>query len=365
MGRTALSSLRRATNLPTITSFTVCGIAQIATNKGSGVSQPIFTSSITIGTTFDVLLYWDQPTVAGSMAIASVNAAGTFTAFASRPAAGAWFEWYIRCSGTGANLLAAGWRNLGASAWVTATTTLDTGATMGTMILGGDGSAATFSDIRHASYREYNRVLGTPEIELEHVYATPFNTGGLTNALAFPSQADLVAFDRKAFAATRWRDYSGNGGTWTEFAGAFELETVAPPIQFAPTRFRRRVRRTRPAAARQIFDVSAGGTIRFARGAAAIVWAEWFGAGTFADDAVAVSAAVASIFSVGGTIGQCSLWNTTSPINLTNDAGHTNYGLTIRNYGRATANGPSTTPSIKAAHTGHVFDCCGDGEPRL
>jgi hypothetical protein len=248
MGRAALSSLRRSTNVPLITSFTVCGIAQIATNKGSGVSQPIFTSAITIGTTFDVLLYWDQPTVAGSMAIASVNAAGTFTAFASRPAAGAWFEWYIRCSGTGANLLAAGWRNLGASAWVTATTTLDTGATMGTMILGGDGSAATFADIRHASYREYSRVLGTPEIEQEHVYATPFNTGDLTNAFAVPSGEDLALFDRPGHAAsTRWPDYSGFGNEWTQFAGAFETEP-GPSIQFAPQRFKRRIRRTRAAA---------------------------------------------------------------------------------------------------------------------
>lgn len=113
------------------------------------------------------------------------------------------------------------------------------------------------------------------------------------------------------------------------------------------------------AAPRRIFDTSGGGLVAFARGVAPIIWGEWFGAGTLTDDAAAVNSAITAAFQYGGTVGQCSQWTVRSPINLTNAASGTNYGLTIRNYGRATANGATASPSISAAHTGHVFDCAG------
>src|ERR1700752_410627 len=98
----------------TTSSFTAMGWCQVASDLGPS-EMPIFVGMASVGSDADVYLIWRQGG-SGSlpMTVVCFDAVGgdQLTTFGSKPAVGEWFHWYIKCSGTGANLLEAGWRRL-------------------------------------------------------------------------------------------------------------------------------------------------------------------------------------------------------------------------------------------------------------
>lgn len=189
--------------------------------------------------------------------------------------------------------------------------------------------------------------------------------GELYSAKDFGALGDGIALDRAALVLA---DTAGATAGVLFPTGTYKVEsnlTLSSPVTMLPGA------KIKPASGvavtingvfdgslTQHFDTSAGGSVVFGRGAAPIVWPQWFGCDGV-NDAPAISAAVASIFATGGTIGFSGLYRTTAAIIVTCAAGETKYGLTFMNFSRQTANFVSSTPTIYAAHTGHVFDCGG------
>lgn len=157
--------LQRTANLPSLTAFTLCGWSRVISNLGATL-QPLFWC-LDAGATDGILFHWDDAT--GNMDV-EVSDGGAITAsvdLGSRPAVGTDFFWYIKCSGTGANLLEAGWRAAGSNTFVTGTTTLGTTiAAPATFFLGGVLSTY-YSDHRLWNAKCWNRALSQAELEWE------------------------------------------------------------------------------------------------------------------------------------------------------------------------------------------------------
>jgi hypothetical protein len=103
--------LRRSANLPSSTSFTVCGWTTVVTDGGGGFQC---LASLRSATAY-ISLYWDY-----NDNTMRLDANGTTTNFASRPAAGVPFFWAITCSGTGANTFNGYWARASDTSFVTA-----------------------------------------------------------------------------------------------------------------------------------------------------------------------------------------------------------------------------------------------------
>lgn len=164
----AADSIHRTANLPSLTSFTACGWSRIISNLGAAL-QPLFWS-LDAGATDGILFYWDDATGVMRIEVADGGSIIAGANFGSRPAVGTDFFWYAKCSGTGANLLEAGWRAAGSTTFTTVTTTL--GATIAASTTTSVGSilATYYSDKRVWNVKCWDRALSAAEIEWESYY---------------------------------------------------------------------------------------------------------------------------------------------------------------------------------------------------
>lgn len=115
--------LKRTGNIPSNTSFTVCFWVYIVADLGNGVMQALITLN---SATYTCWLYWNHSGSPGATLFGTFESTGgTFnvTGFA-KPAAGQWIFYWMRCSGTGANLHEAGYALRGATSFTKAATTL-------------------------------------------------------------------------------------------------------------------------------------------------------------------------------------------------------------------------------------------------
>lgn len=184
---------------------TVCSFARIEAN----LSQTQFLAGFSDTLSYlSAAIEWRS---AGSdtMSLRVETTAGvpTRTNFASRPAVGELFFWYLKCSGTGAGQVEGGWCYLDGSAMVTATTALQAGT---------DGAAALVvfgglisEDVRGQMFglRQWTTAISAAELEIEryHTYATRRD-----NLIG-----DYPLWD----VATSLTDFSGNGATLTNLSG--------------------------------------------------------------------------------------------------------------------------------------------------
>lgn len=147
-------------------SFTVMGWAYVITDLGA-ISQPVFIATDTFGTDADVFFDWKDTNAGSNMSIGSYNPGdgANTTQFGSRPATATWFHWYVKCSGTGAAALEAGWRTTGA--YVTATSTLKTNSTgILDFRLSNDGLGNT-ANMRHMAFKLFPTALSATDIQVE------------------------------------------------------------------------------------------------------------------------------------------------------------------------------------------------------
>lgn len=206
-----------------IGSFTCMGWTQMVTDRGSATTQPILILTRTFGTNADIFFDWEDGGVGdGVMTIGSYDGStAPTTNFGSRPAAGDWFHWYVKCSGSGSGNLEAGWRRLQDSAYVTATAILASGSVGSTpgMRLGDDGFGS-WSNARFAAIKCYSTALAAGDIERERLTFEPRNT---TNLSFWVPMINTVVADAV-------KDYSGAAANLTA-NGTLTLEG-GPPIAY-------------------------------------------------------------------------------------------------------------------------------------
>ena len=199
-------------NLPDDQNFTAAGWSYVVSDSGA-VSQPIVW--LIDGSVSGSAIFWDASDDVMYVLDLVTGSAASAAAFASRPATGAWFAWYLRCSGTGANQLEAGWRAEGSSAWVTATAThADT--TPAFFLLGPITGAPIVA--RFGAAKVWDAVLTDQEIYANTQFVRAIRRTNLR-------------YEWPLASATDTRDLSGNGYSPSITSGTTEL---GPPIPWAP-----------------------------------------------------------------------------------------------------------------------------------
>lgn len=185
---------------------TICGLGRIEANAGSGTQLiAAFSDSASY---FSAALEWRS--IAGdtmSLRADTTGAVANRTNFASRPAVGELFFWYLKCSGTGAGQVEGGWGYLDGSAMVTATTALESGTdgAVALLILGGVISAHLRGQL--GALRQWTAALSAAELENERyqIYAS--------------RRDNLIGEYPLWDVATSLTDFSGNGATLTNLSG--------------------------------------------------------------------------------------------------------------------------------------------------
>ena len=100
--------LERTANLPSTTSFLVMGKSYIVNDRSNTTSQHLVSFAAAAGGDFAARLAWGDFT--NTMTLFTYDGTiNNFVDFASRPATGRWFFWYMQCAGSGAGQLTAGW----------------------------------------------------------------------------------------------------------------------------------------------------------------------------------------------------------------------------------------------------------------
>lgn len=222
-----------------VESRTLCGVARIESNTSVSQLLAAFSDSASY---FSAALEW-RSLGSDTMSLRTDNtsAVATRTNFASRPAVGEYFFWYLKCSGTGAGAVEGGWCYLDGSAMVTQTGTLQSGTdgAVALLIIGGVISA----DLRGqmAGLRQWTAALTADELEVErhHTYAT-MQRGNLIG--------EYPLWD----VATSLTDFSGNGATLDNLGGFGGTAPSDTAVSF-PVRVRAR------RAGRAIFAPAGGG----------------------------------------------------------------------------------------------------------
>ena len=189
--------LSRTANLPSNTNFTASGWCQVISDVGANTLQPIY-SHLSAG--LDGLLFGWEGGGSELMGITCLlaGASSSTATFASRPATGTSFFWYVRCSGTGASQLEAGWRSMGSNTWVTAAATMSAAAAAPTLLqLGRVSANSTYANARHWSIKVWDRVLTDAELLIE----------SSLRRVMFPSS---INFHWPLRTASDTRDLSGN-----------------------------------------------------------------------------------------------------------------------------------------------------------
>lgn len=210
----------------TITSFTLMGWNQVVSNRGAMQWQSL--AGAQVSSSAYIGWGWSSNDTGSTSELGSWNGS-TWTSvfFGSRPAVGDWFHWYLKCAGTGANQLEAGWKRLQDANYVTATTTLGSGITgTASALVGNDPNFDFWGDMRHAALKGYSGALSAADIERERLTIAPQST---TNLLFWVPMVDATVADSV-------KDFGGAGANFT--AGGTLTVQDGPPIQFRQGRRR-------------------------------------------------------------------------------------------------------------------------------
>lgn len=249
--------LQRTANLPTNTAFTVCGWSRIISDQGALIYQPIVTS---INGSYDGwAIEWSVPTASSQMQVACrVSGSDTsIAAFASRPAVGTDFFWYIKCSGTGANQCEGGWRPADSNTFVTATATMSASAGASDDLRLGNLDSWYYLDGRFWNVKCWDRALTAAELLIESYYARPMFQASANFWWPLPNSgntADASGNGRNATVGGTLATEDGIWGQWkpgssrvfipsatnvtkalTGVAGTGAVGSVAPAISYAVT----------------------------------------------------------------------------------------------------------------------------------
>lgn len=194
-------TLTRSANLPSLTSFTLCGWVQIVADVGGGALQPIFWC-LNAGNTDGIAVFWEDTGGTMDLEVFDGGSVVSNSNFASRPAVGTPFFWYVKCSGTGSNLVTAGFRGYGSASFVTVTGTLGATVAAPANFFFGGVLATYYSNIRKWNHKMWDRVLTADELAVESYY----------EAVKFPTSLNT---HWKMRVSTDVSDYSGNGRSLT------------------------------------------------------------------------------------------------------------------------------------------------------
>lgn len=212
--------LRRTASLPSTAAFTASGWCYIVSDLGSGVAQALFGIFGSVSTDSLFFLWNDSGDGLMRFGIFRNSPFGVnVNNPASRPAAGSWFYWFIRCSGTGANQFEIGWANAGATSFVKAATTMLTGLAMTEMRIG-TANSDTACNAKHAALKIWDAALTDAELLAEMQTISPQRW---TNLHLWSPCMDVTA-------ANNLIDYSGAGKSWTA-AGTHSVED-GPPVPY-------------------------------------------------------------------------------------------------------------------------------------
>lgn len=185
---------------------TICGLGRIEANAGSATQLiAAFSDSASY---FSAALEWRAAgTDSMFVRVDTTGGVANRTAFASRPAVGELFFWYLKCSGTGAGQVEGGWGYLDGSAMVTATTALQSGTdgAVALLILGGVISSHLRGQL--GAFRQWTAALSAAELENERYQIYASRRDNLIGEYPF--------WD----VATSLTDFSGNGATLTNLSG--------------------------------------------------------------------------------------------------------------------------------------------------
>ena len=210
---------------------TICGFARIESNAAQTQMLGGFSDSATY---FSATLEW-RSVGSDTMSLRVDTTAGVpnRTNFASRPAVGDLFFWYLKCSGTGAGQVEGGWCYLDGSAMVTQTTTLQTGTDGAVAFVGFGGLIVVDLRGQMAGVRQWTAALSADDLENERhqIYAN--------------RRADLIGEYPFWDVATSLTDFSGNGATLDNLSGfggsAPSDSAVAFPVRIRARRAGRAV----------------------------------------------------------------------------------------------------------------------------
>lgn len=217
--------IRRTANVPSNTAFTIMGWSYIQSDLGAGILQPLvwaMDGAVTDG----YALHWESG-ADGSMAVECFDTGALLDGgvFASRPATGTSFAWYIKCAATGTDTLEAGWRGANTNTWVTAACDMGAGVAAVTTIDFGGFAGAYYSDHRTWNVKCWDRVLSNDEITVESYYRRSVFPSSLNFWLPLDLHTDV-------------QDYGGNGrnattgGTLTTEDSDGQMWTNRPSRKF-------------------------------------------------------------------------------------------------------------------------------------
>lgn len=196
-------ALGRSSGLPSNTAFTFSGWSRIISNLGTTTIQPVI-FALDAGATDGWSLLWNEGVGDSAMRLYSYDAGAIYDggAFASRPAVGADFFWYIKCGANGTNTVEAGWKLATDPTFVTAQVNMNAViAQVANLYLGGVLSAY-YANKRVWNVKGWDRELSQAELHVECMF-------------------ERVMFPANAHAHWRLRnvsdvvDRSGNGRTLT------------------------------------------------------------------------------------------------------------------------------------------------------
>jgi hypothetical protein len=169
----AADQLSRTAFLPSNTAITVMGWARIVADTGAGALQPLYQALSAAND--GIYLHWEGSGADGLMSVGILEggvptSSGTF---ASRPAVGVDFAWYLKCGVLGTDTLIAGWRADRTALWVLADSDMYVSVDAPTSILFGSILATYFMNGRLWNIKCWDRALTTAEIDVESRYREP------------------------------------------------------------------------------------------------------------------------------------------------------------------------------------------------
>jgi hypothetical protein len=190
--------LNRTANLPTNTAFTYMIWSVLDSDQGAAqYQQYLFAASGDFTQGYSCGLFGDLFRIEvyeGGVAVRSGDASG-------RPTLGTPHCIFLRCSGTGANLLTGGYREVGQNAFTTAQATMGTISAPAAAYFGGF-LGTFFQDGRKWNIKVWNRALSDAEILIESFHGRPQFPGSINFWWPLSDESDTA-------------DRSGNGRSAT------------------------------------------------------------------------------------------------------------------------------------------------------
>lgn len=213
-------TLNQTSSVPALTSFTLMGDCNIALNSGTSNLQPLFgIFDATLGD--GVLVMWNESASFQSMNLVCTDASSVTSrhTFVSRPEVCRPFNWFVKCSGSGAGKVVAGWRYPGQD-WHLGYVTLTGTLAAPTQIIYGQIAGAYYSFLTHQNIKTWSRALTSDELMQESESWAPVVRNGLHSWCPLTSAANVT-------------DLSGNARNMT---ASGTLDTRPVPFLRGPAR---------------------------------------------------------------------------------------------------------------------------------